>query len=369
MIYKKGEEMSNFEPVKVAIVGCGNISGAYGNSLNTRPDLVKIVGAFDLIPDQARSFAENYGGHIYESLDALLSDPEVEVVVNLTSHSAHAEVSSLALSAGKHVHSEKPLATNRQDGKMLLDLARKNGVRLSCSPFTFLGEAQQTVHKAIHDGVIGRPLIAYAEMNWSWIELWHPNPEGFYQPGAGPMLDVGVYPLTILTFIFGPVTKVLGEAEILIPERVIGNGPKAGKKFKVNTPDQVIGVITFASGTKARVTANFLGFSRQGGIEFHGDRGSLILDSSVDFASNISVRNIGDKDWKVIPHISEPFRGVEWGRAIFELAESIRRGTPQRCTGEQAYHVLDICLSILDSAEKGSPVSVESSFDVPPPRY
>lgn len=361
--------MINFEPIRVAIVGCGNISGAYGSSLTTRPELVKIVGAFDLICDQAKSFVDSYGGRVYEKLEDLLTDPEVEVVVNLTSHGAHAEVSSLALSAGKHVHSEKPLATNRQDGKMLLDLARKNGVRLSCSPFTFLGEAQQTAHKAIHDGVIGKPLIAYAEMNWSWIELWHPNPEGFYQPGAGPMLDVGVYPLTILTFIFGPVIKVFGEADILMPERTIFSGPKAGKKFKVNTPDQVIGVITFASGTKARITANFLGFSRQVGIEFHGDKGSLILDSSVDFASSITVRSINDKDWKPIPYVSEPFKGVEWGRAIFELAESVRKGTPQRCTGEQAYHVLDVCLSILESAEKGQPLPVESGFNVPPPRY
>lgn len=361
--------MSDFDPLRVAIVGCGNISGAYGSSLKTKPDLVQIVGAFDVITDQAKAFVANYGGRVYEKLEDVVDDPEVEAVINLTSHHAHANVSAMALSAGKHVHSEKPLATNRQDGKMLLDLAEKNKVRLSCSPFTFLGEAQQTVRKAINDGIIGKPLMVYAEMNWSWIELWHPNPEGFYQPGAGPMLDVGVYPLTILTAILGPVVKVLGDASILIPERTIESGPKAGTKFKVTTPDQVIGTLTFASDCKARITTNFLGYSRQVGIEFHGETGSLILDSSVDFRSGISVRNIGDKDWRTIPYVSEPFAGVEWGRAIFELAESLRKGTPQRCTGTQAYHVLDICLSILDSTEKGCPVNVESTFEPPPPRY
>jgi predicted dehydrogenase len=361
--------MSDFEPLRVAIVGCGNISGAYGSSLITKPDLVKIMGAYDVITDQARAFVNNYGGNVYEKFEDVISDPEVELVINLTSHHAHATVSSAALSAGKHVHSEKPLATKREDGKKLLELAEKNKVRLSCSPFTFLGEAQQTVRKAIHDGIIGKPLMVYAEMNWSWIELWHPNPEGFHQPGAGPMLDVGVYPLSILTAILGPVVKALGYAEILLPERTVGSGPKAGTKFDVTTPDQVIGILTFASGCKARITTNFFGFSKQGGIEFHGEKGSLILDSAVDFKSGISVRNIGDNDWQPVPYVLEPFGGVEWGRAVFELAESVRKGTPQRCTGKQAYHVLDICLSILDSAEKGCAVPVESTFMPPPPRY
>ena len=361
--------MSHFDPLRVAVVGCGNISGAYGSSLKTRPELAKIMGAFDVLTDQAKAFASNYGGRVYEQLEDVMADPEVEVIINLTSHHAHAKVSSMALSAGKHVHSEKPLATIRSDGKMLLELAKKNNVRLSCSPFTFLGEAQQTALKAIHDGIIGSPLIVYAEMNWSWIELWHPNPEGFYQPGAGPMLDVGVYPLTILTAILGPVVKVLGDASILIPERKINSGPKMGASFKATTPDQVIGVLTFASGCKARITTNFLGFSKQGGIEFHGETGSLILDTSVDFKSGVSVRNIGDKDWRTMPYVSEPFSGVEWGRAVFEMAESLRKGVPQRCTGNQAYHVLDICLSILDSADKGSSINVKSTFEPPPPRY
>lgn len=361
--------MGEFEPLRVAIVGCGNISGAYGSSLKTKPELIKIMGAFDVMTDQAKNFVNNYGGKVYEKFDDVIADPEVEAIINLTSHYAHAEISSKALSAGKHVHSEKPLATNREDGKKLLELAEKNKVRLSCSPFTFLGEAQQTLRKAVHDEIIGKPLIAYAEMNWSWIEKWHPNPEGFHQPGAGPMLDVGVYPLSILTAILGPVEKALGYAEILLPERTIASGPKAGKKYQVTTPDQVIGILTFASGCRARITTNFFGFSRQGGIEFHGERGSLIIDTAVDFKSAVSVRNINDNDWQAVPFVLEPFAGVEWGRAMFELAESIRKGTPQRCTGQQAYHVLDICLSILDSAKKGCAVPVESTFIPPPPRY
>jgi predicted dehydrogenase len=361
--------MSHFEPLRVAVVGCGDISQGYGTSLKTRPDRIEIAGAFDLDPDRARAFVKEYGGRVYDDLKSVIADPDVEAVVNLTSHLAHAEVSAAALSAGKHVHSEKPLAATREDGKHLLDLAEKHSVRLSCSPFTFLGEAQETARKALQDGMIGKPLMAYAEMNWARIELWHPNPEGFYQAGAGPMLDVGVYALTVLTTILGPVTRVLGDAAILLPERTIGRGPHAGKTFRVTTPDQITGFLTFASGARARITASFLGYSRQGGVEFHGEKGSLILGGSHNFDAKVDILTLPGNQWRSVPYVAEPFHGVEWGRALFELAESIRTGAPQRCTGQQAYHVLDICLSILDSAEQGCAVSVESTFSPPPPRY
>jgi len=361
--------MSDFKPMRVAVVGCGDISRGYGKSLKTRPDRITIVGAFDLDKDKARSFVENYGGRVYNSLEDVINDADVETVVNLTAHHAHAEVSAAALSAGKNVHSEKPLAATREDGTNLLNLAEKHGVRLSCSPFTFLGEAQETARKAIRDGVIGKPLITYAEMNWARIESWHPSPEGFYQPGAGPMLDVGVYTLTVITTILGPVVSVLGDADILLPERTVGKGPKAGTTFRVTTPDQVTGFLTFASGAKARVTASFLGYSRQAGVEFHGEKGTLILSGSHNFNAKVEVRTAADSEWRSVPYLSEPFPGVEWGLALYEMAESIRTGTPQRCTGQQAYHVLDICLSILDSAEQGKSVSVDSAFPLPPPRY
>ena len=333
--------MEEFKPLNVAIVGCGNISRGYGNSLRTRPDLVNIVGVYDIEPQKAQAYADEYGGQVYLSLEALLTDEEVEAVVNLTSHGAHALVSGAALEAGKHVHSEKPLASTHEDGQRLLSLAKQNGVRLSCSPFTFLGEAQQTAWKAIRDGAIGKVLMAYAEMNWARIESWHPAPEPFYQQGAGPLLDVGVYALTVLTTILGPVRRVLGDASILLPERTIYQGPRKGQTFRVTTPDQATGFLDFESGARGRLTASFLGYSRQGGAEFHGEKGTLYLSSSHDFNAAVEVRTV-EQDLQKTPYVAEPFRGVEWGRALFEMAQSLRLGTPQHCTGEQAYHVLDI---------------------------
>jgi len=158
-------------------------------------------------------FAGAHGGKAYRELEALLADPEVELVINLTAHHAHAEVTGRALEAGKHVHSEKPLAGTWEDGVACVRLAKERGLRLSCSPFTFMGEAQQTLLRALSQGMIGRPLAAYSEMNWGRIESWHPNPEGFYRPGSGPLLDVGVYALTVLTAVLGPVRRVTGFAQ------------------------------------------------------------------------------------------------------------------------------------------------------------
>lgn len=360
--------MEKFKPLNVAIVGCGNISRGYGDSLRTRPDLVKIVGAYDIEKEKAKAFVAEYGGRVYLSLEGVLADEEVEAVVNLTSHKAHAPVSGAALEAGKHIHSEKPLACTREDGQRLLSLAKQKGVRLSCSPFTFLGEAQQTAWKAIRDGTIGEPFMAYAEMNWGRIESWHPNPEAFYQQGAGPLLDVGVYALTALTTILGPVQRVRGDAAILLPERTIYRGPQEGRTFRVTTPDQVTGFLDFESGARGTLTASFLGYSHHGGVEFHGEKGTLYLSSAHDFNATVEVRTV-EQDWQKVPYVAEPFQGVEWGRAVFEMVKSLRLGTPQHCTGEQAYHVLDVCLSILESAEKGIVVEVQSRFAPPAPSY
>jgi predicted dehydrogenase len=353
--------MSQDSPFRVAIVGCGNISRAYGNSLNTRPEKVQILGAYDIDSERANAYTEEFGGQAYSSLEAVLGDGRVEAVVNLTIHSAHAEVTEAALKAGKHVHVEKPLATNRQDGQMVVNLAEEKGLRLSASPFTFLGEGQQTVLRSIQSGQIGQVLTAYAEMNWARIERWHSNPVPFYQQGVGPMLDVGVYALTFLTSVLGRVKDVQGHAEICQPER----RSNTGESYRVTTPDQVTGFLHFDSGITARLTASFLGFSKQVGAEFHGETGSIFISSSHDFNAAVELHTF-DHGWQPIPYVAEPFAGVEWGRAVFQMADAVRKDAPQRCTGRQANHVLEICLGILDSAEQGGAVvPIESTFQPP----
>jgi predicted dehydrogenase len=359
----------SYEPLRVAIVGCGNISSRYASSLATRPEAIRLTGAFDVDMERAQAFCAEHGGRAYADLDTLLADDEVELAVNLTSHHAHTAVSLATLGAGKHLHSEKPLAATLEDGQKIVALAQERGLRLSCSPFTFLGEGQQALLRELRAGRIGRVLAAYAEMNWGTIERWHPNPAGFYDVGAGPLLDVGVYAITLLTALLGPVERVTGFGRILHPSRTIGSGPLAGQPFTVRTPDLVVGGLEFASGALGRVTASFLpGMSRQApGAELHGERGTLRIDHNHNFEGNVELFDQQTREWTPIAPSKPPYQGVEWGRGLFDLADSIRLGTPQRVTGTQAFHVLEICLGILRSAEEGQPVAITSTFVVPPP--
>jgi len=361
--------MAAYDPLRVAIIGCGNIAGPYARSLKTKPEKVKLLGATDVAADLAEAFGKEHGVPIYPSLDALLDDPKVELVINLTSHHAHAEVTAKALAAGKHVHSEKPLAGSLADGRRCVALAEEKNLRLSCSPFTFMGEGQQTLLTAKNSGMIGRVLVVYSEMNWGRIESWHPRPAGFYQAGSGPLLDVGVYALTVLTAVLGPVVRVTGFAGTVLPERTIRQGPNAGQTFTVATPDQVVGGLEFAEGALGRLTASFVvrGTKQASGTELHGETGSLFLSSNHDFDARVEHFSNEKGEWAPVPYVREPYRGVEWGRAVFEAADSIRTGAPQRCTGQQALHVLEVCLGILASAEQGRPVAIESRFTPPPP--
>lgn len=360
--------MSNEKPVGIGFVGCGNIAGPYGKAVVNHKDKLHIVGACDMAPGRAEEFTKQFGGRVFGSYEEMLGCEEVELVVNLTIHLAHAEVTQRALEAGKHVHSEKPLATKREDGKALVKLAKKRKVWLGCSPFVILGEAQQTLWKAVRDGMIGEPLEVMAEMMHGRIESWHPNPGPFYGEGAGPMLDVGCYPLNVLTSILGPVSAVRGAASIRLRKRTIASGPKAGQSFTVITPDHVNGLLEFECGAGGRLGASFVVCKTQHtGIEIHGVKGALRMESATGFNSEVKVCLIGEKEWKPLPLVAPGQPGVDWSRGIVDMADAIRHRRPPRCTGEQAHHILDICLSILESAEKGRRVKLSSTFARPEP--
>ena len=360
--------MSKTNPLRIAFIGCGNISGPYGHCVAKRSRDLRIIGAFDELKERASAFTKKHGGKVYASLDALLNDPEVELVVNLTIHTAHAAVTKRALLAGKHVHSEKPLATNRAQGREVVDLARRKRLLLSCSPFVILGEAQQTLWKAVRDGRVGDVFAVNADMFWGRIESWHPNPVAFYSPGAGPMLDVGCYPLNILTSILGPVGEVRGLAKITMPRRVIQSGPNAGKKFRVTTPDTIFGLLTFANGTIGRLTTTFAPWhSTQAGLEIHGTKGSLSLPTTSDFNSPVRIATYPNREWKDIRLIGKPCKGVDWSRGLLDCAHAIRNRRPPSASGEQAFHILDVCLGILEAARLGRAVKIKSRFNPPKP--
>ncbi len=347
--------------LRVAVVGCGNIAGPYAKTMQPF-EQIELVGATDVDPKRAQDFVAAHGGTAYASLEELLADDAVDAVVNLTIHHAHPAVITQCLNAGKHVHTEKPLAMTHAEAQALVELAERKGLRLSSSPITFMGEAQQTAWKAIRDGMCGTVRVAYAEVNWGRIESWHPAPGPFYEVGA--LWDVGVYPLTVLTTIFGPARRATAYGIVLHPDRVT----KEGVAFHIDTPDFVVAAIELANGTVVRLTTNFYvgQHSKQKGIEFHGDLGSLYLDSWQNFNAAVEFAEYR-QEWQPVPYVKEPYPGTEWGRSVAELADAIAENRPQRATGAQAAHVVEILAAISASLQGGGPVEIRSDFTPPAP--
>ncbi len=348
-------------PLRVGVIGCGNIAGRYVSDMQ-RYSEVEVVGATDVDVARAQTFAQEHKIKAYADLDALLADDSIQLVVNLTSHFAHLEITTQALNAGKHVHSEKPLALTFAEASSLVDLARAKGLRLGSSPFTLMGEAQQTAWKLIREGKAGKIRVAYAEVNWGRIEAWHPAPGPFYEVGA--LFDVGVYPLTILTAMFGPARRVQSYGKVLYPDRVT----REGVPFHINTPDFVVSMIELADGTVVRLTTNFYvgHHNKQIGIEFHGDAGSVYLSNWHNFDGEVQYTPYGES-YQPVPLLKEAYNGVPWGAGIRDMALAMRDNRPHRFTGEQAAHVVDILESSVKSMQTQAPVSLSSSFTPPAP--
>jgi predicted dehydrogenase len=348
-------------PLRVGIVGCGNIAGPYARSLADH-DEVELVAVTDVDAARATTFAAEHGCRAHGSLDALLADPEVQLVVNLTVHHAHHAVSKQALEAGRHVYSEKPMALEGDQARELVELAARRGVRLACAPSTFLGEAQQTVGAIIKRGELGTVRAVYADVNWGRIETWHPAPIPFYEVGV--LVDVGVYPLTIATAFLGPAVAIEARGWEVLADRVT----TSGERYRIGSPDLIIGAVELAGGAVMRLTGSFyVGRpSRQLGlIEFHGDTGSLALGSFQDFDATVEHGPFGG-EYTPVTLVREPHRGIAWGRGVADLARSIVDGTPQRVTGDHAAHVVDILSAARQSMRERRRVEIGSTFAPPP---
>jgi predicted dehydrogenase len=348
--------------VNLAIVGCGNIAERYAKRIAAEEKLT-LVGVTDIVTERAAALADAFGADRYASLEELLDDERVEVVVNLTVPSAHAAVTEAALGAGKHVHSEKPLALRHEEALELAALARRLDRRLSCAPATLLGEAQQTAWKLIREGAVGTVRVVYAEANWGRIESWHPTPQALY--GVGPLVDVGVYPLTILTAMFGPVRRAWAYGTILEPDRVT----LAGGAFRVTAADFIVAVVEFDDGVVGRLTTTFwVKLGRQRGLEFHGEDGrSLHLDSFMDFDSRLALSSDGGDSYTYVPPVREPFAGIDWARALLDLEDALAAGRPHRASAEQAAHVVEVLEAVGRSYAEGGAVEVGSGFTPPAP--
>lgn len=346
----------------VGIVGCGIIAGRYARDIAGYSN-VELIGGADIDPERAAVFASDHGCKAYRSVDALLEDDAIELVVNLTIQSAHREIAARSLGAGKHVHSEKPLALAYKDARSLVDLASEKRLRLSCSPMTWMGEAQQTAWKLIRDGRLGTVRAVYAEANWGRPESRRSGYEPFYL--VGPVVDLGVYPLTTVTTMFGPVRKVLAFGKVLSPDRT----SRDGVSFRVETPEFVVAVAELGNGVVVRLTANWYvdgRGSKQRGLEFHGDAGSLCVSELTSSDARVEYARFGAAP-EAVQLLRKPHKGTEFGLPVHELADAILHGRPHRASGEQAAHVVEVLDAIRESVRSRTVVEVGSDFPPPDP--
>lgn len=356
--------MSETKPVAVGVIGCGNISGAYMRTLKTLP-IVQVVACADLRMEAAQAMAEQYGVPRVLSVEALLADPEIEIVLNLTIPQAHGEIALAALAAGKSVYNEKPLALTRDEGRRMLAMATEKGLRVGGAPDTFLGGGLQTCRDLIDAGAIGTPIAATAFMMSRGHEHWHPNPVFYYQKGGGPMFDMGPYYLTALVSLLGPVQRVSGATRITRSQRTITSQPRYGEVIDVKVPTHVAGLLDFAAGPIGTIITTFdVQASTLPWIEIYGTAGTLAAPDPNTFGGPVRLRLAGDSEWKEVP-VTRLYTENSRGLGLADMAEGIRTGRAHRANGELAYHVLDIMHAIHDASAEGRHVLLESTCERP----
>jgi predicted dehydrogenase len=362
-------------PVRVAVVGAGDVSGEYLRALTAYPDLT-VTAVADLVPARARAQAEAFGVPVWGSPAAVLARDDVELVVNLTVPAAHAEVALAAVAAGKHVWGEKPLALDRASARAVLDAAAAAGVAVGNAPDTVLGPAIQSSLRLLAEGAIGTPRTVLTLMQGPGPDTWHPRPQFLFARGAGPLFDIGPYYLTTLVLLLGPVTSVTALGQRPRAERVVGSGPAAGTAFPVEVSTHVGVVTTFASGAVGTSVYSFDSPVRRQLFEVTGDDGTMEVPvSGFDGPTRLFTGSAAPEaapgaasgaagGWRTVPAAGAPAgRGV----GVLEMARAVRAGRPPRASGELAYHVLDVLLAVEESIELGAPVKVASTAPPVPP--
>jgi predicted dehydrogenase len=352
------------KPLRVGVVGAGNISRAY---LRTLPALgnVQVTAVADLVAGRAEAAAASVDGAVARPVAGLLAADDVDLVLNLTIPAAHAEVAHAAIAAGKHVYGEKPLAGSTGPARMVLDAAADAGLRVGCAPDTVLGTGVQTARAVLDDGQIGTPVAATAFMVTPGHERWHPDPDFYYQPGGGPLLDMGPYYLTALVTLLGPVRSVTGMSATPRATRVIGSGPRAGHSIGVSVATHVTGVLEHASGALSTLMMSFeVWAGRLPRIEVYGTEGSLSVPDPNGFDGQVHIFRADAAEWELVP-VAGGYRGAARGYGVSDLATALAADAPHRAGGQLAYHVLDVMECLLAAAGSGRAVAVTSSCGRP----
>lgn len=366
------------QPIRVGIIGVGNVLNQYLDKIGVHPD-VDVIALADVNAEAVTRRATEYAIPKALTPDELFADSDVELVLNLTPPNLHAPVSLQAIAAGKHVLSEKPFATSLEEAGEIVAAARKAGVKVGSAPTTFLGSGMQTTRKLVDDGWIGEPVAAFASFANHGYEHWHPNIDPFYSPGAGPMLDIGPYLITNFVNLFGPVKRVSASTQRSSETRPRpdGKGGYAGE-IDIRTPTHVSGTIDFESGSVATVIVSWDVWNHNlPHFEIYGSAGSIAAPNPDHFDGAPILRRgeprdlaldmtpPGGGDWKetLLTHRDDAYRGI----GLAEFGHAIRAGVEPRTGGDFAYHVLEVLLAFEESSSRGEHVEVVSTCQRPRP--
>jgi predicted dehydrogenase len=350
-------------PMGVAVIGCGNISNQYLKNLAQFPD-VSVLFCADIDEERAKSQAAAYGVPEAGTVQQALEHPGVGLVVNLTIPSAHAEVASAAVSAGKHVWNEKPLVLDLAAGHELLITAREKGVRVGCAPDTVLGAGIQSARRLVDSGTIGTPLSALTLLQGPGPESWHPDPEFLFAKGAGPLFDLGPYYLSTLATLFGPAARVAAVGRRARDRRTVGSGPKQGAEFTVDVPTYVAALAEYEAGEAVQLLFSWDSpLSRHEFVEITGTEATLSIPDPNRFDGDLKIRRAGDTEWTVIPSTGA---AAGRGTGVVDMVRAIAMDEPHRASGEMALHILEVMTAIERSATEATGFEpVKTTFDMP----
>ncbi len=353
------------QPVAVGVIGCGTISDIYFSQMAKFPNL-RLVACADIVAERAAAKAAAYGIRAL-TVDALLAEPEIELVVNLTIPSQHAAVNLAALTAGKSIYCEKPLALSSAECQQILDLAKQSNLLVGNAPDTFLGGGLQTGRQYLDAGAVGQPIQAVASFQSSGPEGWHPQPDFYFAPGGGPMFDMGPYYLSALVMLLGPVRRVAGLTKITHAERTIGTGPRKGERIPVTTPTHIAGVLEFDSGAMGTIVTSFDTHARyRPTLEITGTAGTLRLPDPNTFGGPLYRDQPGENDWQAIA-IPFGYTTNSRGLGVADLASALRKGRPPRASGALGAHVVEIMEAFGASASTDRLITLTTTCERPAP--
>jgi predicted dehydrogenase len=362
--------------MRIAIVGCGYVVEYYARTLPNYPEL-ELVGVADRRQDRADKVSRALGVVAYDSLESLLADERVELVVNLTNPKSHFEVSKACLQAGKHVYSEKPLAVELERARELVALAENRGLGLAAAPCSVLGEAAQTVWRALRESELGNVVLVHAELNDGMVHrmahsLWR-NEFGMPWPSddefaTGCTLEHAGYALSWLCAFFGPVRALTAYSTTLIRDQ-------GTKRALLRAPDYSIACLELASGVVARLTNSFVAEPDRG-FNVFGEHASLRVSTVWRYDSPILIRRnkkgvfeqpapyplVREAVWEHRYRTREGL-SMDFARGVHELCSSLNEKRPCRIGARFSLHVNEVTLAIQNAGISGGRIPIESSFE------